>query len=102
MDVSDNTYRNIENNKNSPNINILEKIASIFRISLDTLLEKSDGEFKCHSKKCAEFCAFMYVPEKAIINYENLLREKREYISLLKVKIDQLENIIKQSSTDKN
>ena len=103
LDVSDNTYRNIENNINSPSVNILEKIANILKISfLDLLMNnENDSKIKNRSKRCTEFCAFMYVPEKAIIKYENLLREKKEHLSLLKYKIDQLENTISLLNSDK-
>jgi len=100
LDISDNTYRNIENDKISPSINALEKIAKILNKPFTSLVvENKPSTIKNNEKqvKCSQYCAFIYVPEKAVIRYENMLKERNDYISLLKEKISTLENILNQS-----
>jgi transcriptional regulator with XRE-family HTH domain len=97
LNVSDNTYRNIENDKISPSINTLEMIADILKKPFTSLVvENKTSIIKNNEKqvKCSQYCAFIYVPEKAVIRYENMLKEKNDYISLLKNKINILENTI--------
>lgn len=88
LKISDNTYRKIENNDTSPNLNLLEKIAKVFdKTILDFLPEEQIIINQKNNKGSVVYSAFVYnqqLSEKVIEQYENRLNEKDEVISLLR------------------
>ena len=88
LQVSDNTYRKMENNTSSPNMNTLEKIATIFdKTILDFLPEENITINQKNNKGSVVYSAYVYnqqLSEKVIEQYEKRINEKDNLISFLK------------------
>jgi len=89
LDMSDNTFRNIENNKSSPTIEILNKIAAIFEIGLsDIILYEKKFINQDNCQKCA--INTVVLTNKRLMEQFN--QSYKEQIELLKKEIELLKN----------
>lgn len=81
LGVSINTYRKYERNETSPDINMLEKIANIYDISIIDLLEKDDVTINNENKniKIENFLIINQLSKKLIEQYVDRLKEKDEF-----------------------
>jgi transcriptional regulator with XRE-family HTH domain len=89
LGVSINTYRKYERNEATLDINMLEKIAEIYDISIVDLLKK-DSVAIYNNKDNNLF--INQISEKLIEQYDNRLKEKEEVIKELKETIDELKS----------
>ncbi len=86
LGISINTYRKFERNEISPDINMLEKMAKIYDISIVELLKKDGVTIYNENKdtKTENDLLINQLSEKLIQQYDNRLKEKDEIIKELK------------------
>lgn len=93
LDVSINTYRKYERNEATPDINMLEKIAEIYDISIVDLLKKDSVAINNNKDNKIENNLFInQISEKLIEQYDCRLEEKEEVIKELKKTINELKS----------
>ena len=92
LDVSINTYRKYERNEATPDINMLEKIAEIYDISIVDLLKNNSMAINNKDKKIENYLFINQISEKLIEQYDNRLKEKDEVIKELKKTINELKS----------
>jgi transcriptional regulator with XRE-family HTH domain len=86
------SYSNLENNKGKLDLNMVEKIASIYDIDiLDILKDEGYTFFNQKNKVVNNGLIINQLSEKIIEQYESRIVEKDEVIKLLKEKIKNLE-----------
>jgi transcriptional regulator with XRE-family HTH domain len=92
LDVSINTYRKYERNEATPDINMLEKIAEIYDISIVDLLKNNSVAINNKDNKIENNLFINQISEKLIEQYDCRLEEKEEIIKELKKTIDELKS----------
>lgn len=88
LNISENTYRKIENSTNSPDINLLEKIAKIYDKTVYDFLPKDNITInQTNQKGSVCYSAYVYnqqLSERVIEQFENRIKEKDDVINVLK------------------
>lgn len=92
LGVSINTYRKYERNEATLDINMLEKIAEIYDISIVDLLKKDGVAINNKDNKIENNLFINQISEKLIDQYDNRLKEKDEVIKELKETINELKS----------
>ena len=92
LDVSINTYRKYERNEATPDINMLEKIAEIYDISIVDLLKNNSVAINNKDNKIENNLFINQISEKLIEQYDCRLEEKEEVIKELKKTINKLKS----------
>jgi transcriptional regulator with XRE-family HTH domain len=94
LDISVNTYRKYERNESSPDLNMLEKIASIHEISIIDLLKDENYTFNNYENQNCSINNLVInnLSEKLIEQFEKRINEKDQLINEMKETILELRN----------
>lgn len=88
LKISVNTYRKYERNESAPDLNMLEKIANVYEVSILDLLNKDNYTFNNNENKDCHINNLVInnLSEKLIEQYEERIKELKETIVELKSK----------------
>lgn len=91
LGIQQSTYSNLENNKGKLDLNLIEKVATIFEVDIFDLFKEEGFTFYNHKNKGGNYgFVINQLSEKLIEQYELRIQEKDKEINELKNIINDL------------
>ncbi|MGB6092996.1 MAG: helix-turn-helix domain-containing protein [Moheibacter sp.] len=88
LDISQKTISNIESDKSNPTIKQLSKLSEVYQLNILELLSKEGITFNQHNREVENngIIQNYHLPEKLIEQYKQRIKEKDDFIEILKKK----------------